>query len=386
VKKTLWIVAVLALASLVGWQVYQKTKVTEGSFLKRDASAVAVEVAPVEVAPISDMGRFTGTLLSRARFVVAPKVPGRLEKLFVNVGDSLKNGQLIALLDDDEFVQQVEQAQAELNVARANLEEAESTLEIAQRELERTRTLRQKQIISQSELEAAEAEYSAQAARQKVALAQVAQKDAELKAARVRLSYTKIRASWEDGSGPRVLGERFVDEGAMLAANAPIVSVLDISSLTAVVHIAERDYFRVRQGLEARMFTDALPERVFTGTVARIAPLLRETSREARVEIDVPNTEGLLKPGMFVRVEIEFASRKEATVVPVSALIRRDGQQGVFVADLEEKRAHFVPVTLGIMEGGMAEVAEPHLDGWVVTLGQHLLEDGSAIVISGDSK
>lgn len=385
-KKTLWIVAVLALASLVGWQVYQKTKVTEGSFLRRDSRAVAVEVAPVEVAPISDMGRFTGTLLSRARFVVAPKVPGRLEKLFVNVGDPLKNGQLIALLDDDEFVQQVEQAQAELNVARANLEEAESTLEIAQRELERTRTLRQKQIISQSELEAAEAEYSAQAARQKVALAQVAQKDAELKAARVRLSYTKIRASWENGSGPRVLGERFVDEGAMLAANAPIVSVLDISSLTAVVHIAERDYFRVRQGLEARMFTDALPERVFTGTVARIAPLLRETSREARVEIDVPNTEGLLKPGMFVRVEIEFASRKEATVVPVSALIRRDGQQGVFVADLEEKRARFVPVTLGIMEGGMAEVAEPHLDGWVVTLGQHLLEDGSAIVISGDGR
>lgn len=134
------------------------------------------------------------------------------------------------------------------------------------------------------------------------------------------------------------------------------------------------------------MFTDALPERVFTGTVARIAPLLRETSREARVEIDMPNTEGLLKPGMFVRVEIEFASRKEATVVPVSALIRRDGQQGVFVADLEERRARFVPVTLGIMEGGRAEVAEPHLDGWVVTLGQHLLEDGSAIVISEESK
>jgi len=180
-----------------------------------------------------------------------------------------------------------------------------------------------------------------------------------------------------------VVGERFVDEGAMLGANTAIVSVLDIGAMTAVIHVIEKDYPKVKVGQSAVVTADAFPGKTFSGKIVRLAPLLKETSRQARVEIEIPNPDALLKPGMFVRVQIEFDRHDNATVVPLSALVNRNGRQGVFLADLQEMKARFVPVTLGIVNGGLAEVLNPPLSGQIVTLGQHLLEDGTGIIVPG---
>jgi len=209
----------------------------------------------------------------------------------------------------------------------------------------------------------------------------VTQKEAALNAAKVRLSYTQILAIWEEENKPRIVGERFVDEGEMLKANSPIVSILEIHSLTAVIHVIERDYSEVLIEQEAVVTTDAFPDKTFPGKVVRVAPLLKETSRQARVEIEVSNSDGLLKPGMFIRAQIEFARHDDATVVPLVALIKRNAQQGVFLVDRQKRKARFVPVTLGIINKGLAEVLTPPLSGAVVTLGQHLLEDGSTITL-----
>ena len=115
--------------------------------------------------------------------------------------------------------------------------------------------------------------------------------------------------------------------------------------------------------------------------MVRIAPLLKEKSREARVEIEVANSEIFLKPGMFVRVQIEFDQHENATVVPTGAIVKRNGAQGVFLADLQRKSARFVPITTGIVTGDRAEVVAPPLSGHVVSLGHHLLEDGAPIII-----
>jgi len=368
------------MVGLLGWKVSQKVFVPQKGVARRGGTpAVAVEISPVRKSTIRDVGFFTGSLSPRSQFIVAPKIGGRLEKLMVNMGDQVQRGQQIALLDDEEYVQQVDQARAELEVARANLEQSRSALDIAKRELGRITALHGKNIVSEAELDAAEAEFTAQSAKHKVAQAQIAQKEAELKAAKVRLSYTKICVACEEGDGQWVVGERFVDEGSMLAPHASIVSVLDIGSLIAVVHVIERDYSKVKLGQEALVTTDAFPERSFYGKVVRVAPLLKETSREARVEIEIPNREDLLKPGMFVRVQIEFDRHDHATVVPLYALTKRKGVQGVFLADHTNRKAQFVAVTLGIMDGEWVEVISPSLSGSVVTLGQHLLEDGSPI-------
>jgi RND family efflux transporter MFP subunit len=381
-KKTILVVFVLAVFGFLGWKLFEKSGGPGGDSPRMRSNApVAVEVAAVTRTTIEDIREFSGTLTPLSRFILAPKIAGRLEKIEVNIGETLAGGQLVAVLEDEELRQQVDQDRAELEVARANLQERLTTLENAKRELERTVTLRQKKIASESELDTAESEYKTQQAKLQVATAQVTQKEAALKMAQVRLSYARILVPENHASGDRVVGERFVDEGAMLAPNTPIVSILDIGSLIAVIHVIERDYPRIRPGLQAMVSTDAYPGRSFTGRVIRIAPLLKETSREARVEIEIPNEQQLLKPGMFVRVRIRFDRRENAVVVPAAALTKRNGVQGIFVADLQSRTARFLPVTVGIVSGAGIEVTDPALSGAVVTLGHHLLEDGSAILV-----
>ncbi len=380
-KYVITVILVLGLVFL-GWRIYEKTSNATGSKPEqRPLPAVAVEIAPIQKATITEIGRFTGSLNPKSVFVVAPKVAGRLEKIDIHIGDTVSAGMLLAKLDDQEYMQQIGQAEAELEVAVANLSERRIMQANAQRELTRTEALRQKKIASESELDTARSTFRSQQAKLEVASAQVKQKEAELATAKVRLSYTKIRVPSNNAQGQWVVGERFVDPGAMLAANTPIASVLDIGTLTAVIFVIERDYPKIHTKLDALITTDAFPGQTFSGKVAHIAPMMTETSREARVEIEIENKNGLLKPGMFVRVEIELAQHKNVTLVPTAAIIKRNGSQGLFLADIENKRARFVPVTAGIVNGSMTEIVKPPISGLVVTLGQHLLSDGALIVL-----
>ena len=392
--KGLITIVILAGLSFLGWRIYAKLDKTGGpkgpgglhGGKSGRGTAVAVEVVPVERDTVRSIARLTGTLLPRSEFVVAPKVSGRLESLTVDVGNTVKAGALIARLDDAEYAQQVEQARAELAVARAGVAECRSAMELAQREMGRVKTLFEKKMASESESDEAAARETAAQVKFQVALAEVARREAALKAAEVRLSYTRIHASWEDGTAPRVVGERFVDEGTMLNPNTPIVSILDNEVVIALIHVIERDYPKIRIGQSASITTDAFPQRTFIGKVARIAPLLKETSRQARIEIEIPNPDEALKPGMFVRVQIELDRHEKAVLVPVSALARREGRVGVFLADLTENKVRFVPVSSGITEVDRVEILEPSLSGVVVTLGHHLLEDGASILVPDASR
>jgi len=381
-KKFFSVLLIFAIVAMAGWQIYTRFIASDDkNGPGRSAAPVAIETEPIRTDVIRDIGIFTGSLLPKSQFIVAPKVAGWLKELLVNIGDTVQQNQVIAILDDEEFTQQVEQAKAELQVAKANAENCKSDLDIAKREYERAKALREKKIASASELDESEAAFNACQTRLKVSLAQVAQKEAALKAANVRLSYTKVQAFWENGDQTRVVGERFVDEGALLQVNEPIVTVLENNPLTAVVYVIERDYQKVKVAQQSTVTTDAYPDRTFTGSVVRIAPLLKESSRQARLEIEVPNPDRLLKPGMFVRARIEFARHNNATLIPFAALVRREGKEGIFIADPNSLKAHFVPVTTGIINGELAEVIEPKISGLVVTMGNHLLEDNSDITL-----
>lgn len=381
-KKLIIAIIVLSGICILGWQIYQKiSDSTKGFKRQYQDISIAVEVALVKKASIREVGEFTGSLHPLFKFIMAPKIAGRLEKLLVHIGDTVKNGQLVAVLDNDEYHQQVIQAKAELAVVRANLEERISTMENAKREYERTKTLREKKIASESQLDVAASEFKTHQAKLKVASAQILQKEATLKMAEIRLSYTMIKVSGNNTAGYKVVGERFVDEGAMLAPNTPIVSILDIEKLIVVIHVIGRDYPKIQTGQEAVISTDAFPGDTFRGKVIRIAPILKEKSREARVEIEIPNAQKLLKPGMFVRVQIQFNKHDNVTVVPIASLVKRNGLQGVFVVNPQEQKARFIPITLGIINGFQAEVLNPVITGAVVTLGHHLLEDGNPIVL-----
>ena len=374
------IVALLFLI-FMAWQIVGRIA-GGGPTAGQRGAAVAVEIGAIEKGGIRDIGTFSGTLIPKSYFTVVPKISGRIKELYVDIGDRLSRGQLVAVLEDEEYQQQVIQAEADMGVAKANLEEAASTQELAKKDLERARTLRQKGILSEAELEAAVAAFGTRDARYKVTVAQLANQQAALETAKVRLSYTRIRAAWETDSGLRYVGERFVNAGAMLSSNTAILSVIELQPITAVIFVTEKDYFRLKPEQPVTLTSGAFSGREFAGRVARIAPLLKETSREARVEVEVDNPDGVLKPGMFVNARIEFTNRTDATIIPMSAVVTRGGRQGVFLADLAAKKAAFLPVTVGIVQGERAEIVEPaQLSGYVVTLGHHLLEDGTPIIL-----
>jgi RND family efflux transporter MFP subunit len=361
-------------------------KAGKGARLGAAAPAVAVEISPVDVQAIQDIGLFSGSLLPKTQYIVSPKVSGRLQKLHVNAGDSVRRGALLAELDDEEFVQTVAQSEAELAIAKANLRESEALLDISRREFERVKSMRAQKISSEAEVESSQAEFQSRQAKHQVTQAQVSQKEAQLKSNRIRLGYTRIEALWSDANGTRFIGERFQEEGALLSANSPIVSVLDLSSVIAVVDVVERQYFRLQVGQKASITTAALPGRVFTGRVARIPPFLNASTRQARVEIEIPNGDLLLKSGMFVVCRIIFAAKDAVACVNNNALVRRGDLRGVFTISREERTARFVPVEIGIVGKDFSEIVSPtDLVGQVtVTLGHHLLEDGATVLLPED--
>ncbi len=347
------------------------------------AMAVAVETEPLKIGSLVDEGRFVGSIEATSKFMVAPKISGRIKKLFVDIGDEIANGSTIAALDDEELLLAVKQAEADLEIARANLNESAGLLEISQRELDRVKTMRQQKVSSEVEVENAQAAHKTRQARHQVNKALLSQKEAALETTRLKLAYARVDASWSGGFGRRFIAERFLNEGAMINANTPIVSVIDIATLTAVIDVVEREYFKIKPGLTAEIETAAIPDCIYTARVSRIAPLLDGASRQARIELELSNTDNALKPGMFVKARLIYARHDSVTIAPASALVRRNDQEGLFLVDSEKSVARFIPVEVGFREGDRAEIASPTISGAVVVLGHHLLEDGSSIRLPG---
>lgn len=350
-----------------------------------ESGRVAVEAADVRKGSVADVREFTGTIEAGEAFTVAPKTGGQVDRIHVDIGDRVERGRVLAELDDDEARQAVAEAEAELAVARAELKQARADARLAERELERTRTLAERNLTSQSELDTAQARAEAQRAAIAVATARVTQREAALARARVQLGHTAIRADWPGSDTARVVGERLVSTGDTVAANTALLTILGITPIKVVITASEADYAPLMPGQDAAVTADAFPERTFSGKVQRIAPRFAEDSRQARVEVTVPNEDGTLKPGMFATVRITLDRVADATLVPRDALIERDDETGVYVLtenDEGDARARYQRVEVGIRGDEDIQILEPGLSGRVVTLGQQMLEDGAPVVVS----
>jgi RND family efflux transporter MFP subunit len=380
-RKTVFLSVLLIGAAWIGLVLIRQQDTGFSGEKGKTQQSAPVEVAQIRRGPIELRRTFSGTLEARAKFIVAPKVSGRVERLAVNLADTVKRGQVVAELDNDEYVQAVAQAAADLEVAKANLAEAKSTLEIATRELERTKTLRSRGVASESQLDAANANYLARQAQLEIATAQVTKEKSSLESANIRLGYTMVRASWTGGSKTRVVAERYVDEGGTVSANASLLLIVELDPIKGVIYVTEKDYARMRAGQSAMLTTDAYPGETFSARIDRISPVFRQAPRQARVELTIRNPEQILKPGMFIRVTVVLARVAEATIVPEQALTTRDNKTGVFVVREDGESVAWRTVTVGIREDSRVQVEGDGLTGRVVVLGQQLVDDGSRITI-----
>ncbi|MEO0514107.1 MAG: efflux RND transporter periplasmic adaptor subunit [Planctomycetota bacterium] len=384
VARLLVFALLLVIVAGIGWRAWSLLQSADENAAARGEGRgpVAVQTQPVERGPIELRRVFSGTLEATASFDVAPKIGGRVQSLSADLADTLTNGQTVAVLDSDEYAQDLAQAQADLAVAQANLAEATNAKTISDRTIERQTTLRQRGIASDAQFDTAQAQQLAAQVNLAVAEAQVQRAEAAVETARIRLGYTQVDATWTRGDDQRVVAQRWVDEGDAVSANDPLFTVVEIDPILAVLFVAERDYAAMTSGLEVVLTSDAHPGRSFVGQVARVAPIFDSDSRQARVELTVANPDYALKPGMFVRAEVVLNRIENATIVPQQAVAKRSDRPVVFLIDEATQTATLVPIETGISQAGRVQIVSPPLAGRVVTLGQTLLDDGSPVSLT----
>lgn len=381
------VVIFLILAGVVGYVAvkYFRTDAKQKGGRGARSTVVAVETAKIETADLGDRVIFTGSIKAEERYDASPKISGIIRSVNFNVGDRVKRGEVLAVLDDDEYRLIVEQEEASLRVAQANANDAEKQLTIIRRDFERIDNLWRERVISAQEYDKTDATLKAQEAKYESAIANVRLAEAMLKTAQVKLGYTRVMADWDEGPDERVIGQRYKDAGGLVAANTPILSVLDIDRVRAIISVSEKQYPRIALGDKVIVSTDAFPGREFHGQVARIPQELGALTREAEIEVAVDNRALALKPGMFIRADIEFQRRKDAVAAPLAAVVRRDdGRRGVYVVGDGTDTVAFQPVVEGIVDGDLVELVNaPDMVGLeVVVLGQHLLKDGITVKVA----
>ncbi len=348
------------------------------------AQPLRVNAAGVTRADIAEQLQLVGNLVGAASVEVAPKIDGRLRRIDVRLGDPVARGQEIARVEDDELRQQVSQAEASFEVARATVRQREADLVLARTNRERSQNLFARALLSRQDLDDAEARYQAANAQLDLARAQFDAAGARLEELRINLENT-VMVSPVDG----FIGRRYLDPGAYVTSNTAVVSVVDISLVRLVANLVERDLRLVEEGLSARIEVDAFPSESFGGRVARIAPILDPATRTAEIEIEVPNPDFRLKPGMYARVGLVVGNKRQALAVPREALVIRSSARGVFRVDGRgaSPTAQFVALVTGLEDerhvevlGGLAESDQ------VVTTGAAGLQHGDPIRLAAGGR
>lgn len=338
---------------------------------------MTVEVAATRRETVSEQVTVVGNLIGAATVEVVPKVSGRLHSIAVRLGDPVRRGQIIAKVEDREIQEQVRQAEASFAVSRATIRQREADLNFAQTNLERARNLYSRQLLPRQSLDDAEAQHQAAAAQLDLARAQFQQAQARLEELRITLSNTNI-PSPVDG----FVAKRNLDPGAFASQNTPIAAVVDIRTVRLVANLVERDVKRVQVGTPAAVEVDAFPGETFHGRISRIAPVFDPATRTAEMEIEVPNPEARLKPGMYARVMLTVGTRQNALVVPRNAVVDVEGKRGVFVP--QENRAQFRAVQTGLQDETRVEITNGLAEGArVITTGALALRDGDPIQLAG---
>ena len=271
---------------------------------------ITVELTPVIRKDMIDTVTVVGNLIGAATVDAVPRGQGRLDAVYVKLGDPVRHGQALAKIEDRELVEQIKQAEATLNVSQATIRQRQADLKLAQNNMERSKSLFERDLLPRQTFDDTDARYQAAVAQLELAEAQMAQSKARLDELKINLSNTVI-TSPVDG----FVGKRTLDPGASVGVNTSFISVVDIRTVRLVINVVERDLRRITQGTAVAIEVDAYPGETFNGRVARVAPILDPATRTAQVEIEVPNPGYRLKPGMYARARFTVEEHRNALVV-----------------------------------------------------------------------
>ncbi len=375
-KRILAVLIGLGLVYLVGSRVYEANQTASAPAKKKAGGRVInVDLTEARTGEISEILTLTGSLKPKEVVDVNPKVTGRIERIHFLVGDRVRQGTLIAEIEDDELEQQVMRSEASHAVSQANITSRRAELANAKADLERARLLFEEDLLSPQEYQQSQTSLEVMEAQVELAQAQAQQSQAELNELRIRLASTRVYAPM---SG--IVSARYVDPGALVAPNNPILQIVNLSTMVTQGNVPERSVGKLAVGNSADVIVDAIPERDFEGRVARIAPVLDAATRSAVIEIDIANPKTVLKAEMFARISLDLGTMREATLIPRDGLVYRGQQPGVYIVEGDSVQPIFRVIETGMSRDDQVEVLA-NLDAGtrIVGRGATMLRDGDRI-------
>jgi RND family efflux transporter MFP subunit len=311
---------------------------------------VDVPALTVGTADLESTLQISGNLVPQTRVAILAKLPGTLSRVAVQIGDRVRAGQTVALMDRREIDAQVDAAAAAVNVAHAGLESAEATLANAVVEHERSQRLFDAGAIPRQRLDETHTSRRAATAQRDLAKANVAQADAALRRARETQRDTTL-TSPIDG----VVVERNYDAGSLVGpGDKPVVAVADLRSLKLEAGVSELEAGRLHTGMPARITVQARPGDSFEGRLAAIAPEVDPRNRHFTIEVRTTNP-GSLLAGMYATATIPTEHVSNAVAVPRDAVTTRSGRR--VVLKIERGAVREAPVTEGLSNGTQVEIS-----------------------------
>jgi membrane fusion protein (multidrug efflux system) len=315
---------------------------------QRRQTAPMVRLEQPRQETILDELQFTGDILPIQQASIYSKVNGNLDNVSVDIGSPVRAGQLLAMIDTTELFQQYQQAAA--------------TYENARLAFQRNKELIDQNLIARQDLDNADA-------AMKVAKSM-------FETAQTKLGYASITAPFAG-----VITKRYLDQGANVTSNNTILFMLmDMTAMKIIIPVQEKDLPRVAKGKKALIRVDAYPGQTFEGIATRLSQAVDLTTRTMDVELDIPNQDKLLKPGMYANVTLVVGEQKNGLTLPTMSLAK--DEQGTYLFVVEGSTARRRAVTPGRENNGRTQVVSGlSVNDKVVTVGQQFVKDGGPVTI-----
>ena len=340
--------------------------VAAGLLYWRSIAPLAVETVTVTTAYPSQaytLLNATGYVVAQRKAAVASKATGRLEWLGVREGSQVRQGEVLARLENRDVTAKREQAAANVRLAQANLEQTEAELQEAERAFKRSRDLLERKFVSQAAHDTAIARLEKVKAAISGQRAAIAVAGANLRAADVEVEQTLIRAPF-DGvvlTKNANVGDVITPFSSALGSQAAVVTMADMATLEVEADVSESAVGKVKLDQPCEIQLDALPDTRFRGVVARMVPTVDRAKATVTVKVRFLENDVRVLPEMSAKVaflsqEIPPELRNRRTVVHPAAVVERGGRRVVYVA--KEERAIETPVELGGELGEWVEVVK----------------------------
>lgn len=349
--------------------------------LNRSTGGTVYKTQKIENGDIMESITASGTINPLSTVSVGSQASGRIAEIYVDYNSVVKKGQLLALIDQENAKATVQQREAALEIAKAQVAVEENNIKYYKKALNRISKLNASKYSTEKDLEAAERDYDNSVAQLALEQAQVKQAQASLDSAKTELSYTEIKAP-VDG----IVISKAVEVGQTVAASfetPEIFSVAeDLTKMQIEASVVEADIAKVKEGQKVRFTVDSYADDYFYGVVTQVRNEATTTSNVVTytVVIGIDNTEMKLKPGMTANVEIITAEEKDVMLVPNQALrfyiddsdnAKRYKDRGVWI--MKNGKPERVTVKIGVSDDDNTQILESNLKiGDAVIIGKEL--------------